>query len=471
VYVMSADGEREALREVTPQGFGGQNPVWTPDGQALLFIAAKDTHFYSRGIYKVPAAGGEPVRITPADDARNNWPSFSPDGQRVAYISDRGGYLNIWTMAADGSDQRQLTNLPEDQDYPENDYIQSIGLRWSPDGRRILHFTNRHGNFVLITVDTRSGAVKELAAEPGQHHPVGWLSNDTVAYVRESHDTPPDLHVRALNGKPRQLTHSAYAAMQPAHMGGMEPVSWESEGGVTVHGFLRKPSWAKPGDKLPGIVFSHTYNVGQSYNQWVPIFSYLVESGYVILMVNHRGSNGYGTAFRDLPRGNWGFAQLQDIESGAALLRATPGVDPERVGMLGYSMGGYLTQLAMTARPGLFKTGVAVFGLGQITGDPERSHQNYVWHLGGTEAEIPDAFNNASPVTHVPKMQSPIMLVHSDGDPIEPVSKVHNFTQAMDKHGKAYEARIYTNEAHGLRLLEHQRDSYERILNFLKQHL
>jgi dipeptidyl aminopeptidase/acylaminoacyl peptidase len=68
-------------------------------------------------------------------------------------------------------------------------------------------------------------------------------------------------------------------------------------------------------------------------------------------------------------------------------------------------------------------------------------------------------------------MQAPILIIHSDGDPIEPVTKVHNFTQAMDKHGKAYDVKIYSNEAHGLRLLDHQLDSYERIMQFLERHL
>jgi len=71
----------------------------------------------------------------------------------------------------------------------------------------------------------------------------------------------------------------------------------------------------------------------------------------------------------------------------------------------------------------------------------------------------------------VAQMRAPILIVHSDGDPIEPVTKVHNFTQAMDKHGKPYEVRIYPNEAHGLRQLEHQLDSYERVMRFLEKHL
>jgi dipeptidyl aminopeptidase/acylaminoacyl peptidase len=471
IYVMNAAGEREGLRRVTEDNFSGANPVWSPDGAFILVTAGAGQHFYSRAIYRVPAAGGRAQQLTPADDARNGWPSISPDGQRIAYISDRSGFLNIWTMAASGDDHRQLTRASEDQDYPENDYIQTMGLRWSPDGRRILYFTNRLGNLDLKTVEVATGAVNVVEDRDGSHHPVGWVDDSTVAYVYESYRVPPDLHVKRLGGTARRLTYSGHAAFNPDHFDRLESVTWTSADGVKVHGYLRRPSTVSPGDRLPGIVVSHTYNVGQFYNQWSPIFSYIVQSGYVLLMVNHRGSNGYGTVFRDLPKGDWGFAQLKDIESGAALLRAQADVDPARVGMLGYSMGGYMTQLALTTRPALFAAGVAVFGLGEITGDPERSSRNYVWHIGGTEAQQPEKYRAASPVTHVAQMQAPILIIHSDGDPIEPVTKVHNFTQAMDKHGKAYDVKIYSNEAHGLRLLDHQLDSYERIMQFLERHL
>jgi dipeptidyl aminopeptidase/acylaminoacyl peptidase len=117
------------------------------------------------------------------------------------------------------------------------------------------------------------------------------------------------------------------------------------------------------------------------------------------------------------------------------------------------------------------RAAISIFGLGEITGDPERSSPNYIWHLGGSEAQISEAYRRASPVNYVDQMQGPLLLLHSDGEPIEPVTKAYNFIQAMKKAGKAYQAQIYRNEAHGLRLLPHQLDSYQRILRFLEMHL
>lgn len=472
LYVMDARGEREGLKRITPENFGGGAlPTWSGDGKYLLFTATLDDHFYSRGIYRVPADGGAVDRLTAPDNARNNLPSVSPDGKQVAYISDRSGYLNIWTMAPDGTNHKQITRVPQDQDYPENDYIQTMGLRWSPDGTRLLYFTNRLGNLDLMVVNVATGETQVVENADGSHHPVGWVDNGAVAFVYESYRVMPDLYVKPLGAKARQITFSDHAAYRPEHFDRLEPVRWKSGDGVEVNGYLRVPSAFRPGDRLPGIVMSHTYNVGQFYNQWNPIFAYIVQSGYVMLFVNHRGSNGYGVGFRDLPKGDWGFAQLKDIVSAASFLKSRAEVDPARVGMMGYSMGGYLTMLAVTTQPKLFRAAVEIFGLGEILGDPQRSSKNYVWHIGGTEEEKPEEYRRRSPITHVQQMETPLLMIGSDGDPIEPVTKTYNFIQAMEKAGKKFEAKVYRNEAHGLRVLDHQLDSFERIIKFLDRYL
>ena len=176
-----------------------------------------------------------------------------------------------------------------------------MGLHWSPDGKRLLFFTNRLGNLDLMLVDVTTGKTEALRTEDGSHHPVGWVDNETVAFVYESYRVPPDLHVQPLGADARQLTFSGHTRYRTEAFDRLESVRWLSEDGIEVHGYLRRPSRLAPGERVSAIVMSHTYNVGQFYNQWNPIFAHIVQSGYVMLMVNHRGSNGYGVAFRDLP--------------------------------------------------------------------------------------------------------------------------------------------------------------------------
>ncbi len=475
IYVMSAAGEREGLRQVTPDGFGGRNPIWSPDGKYILFRAARDdVHPYASGIYRVTASGGPPERITPDDDARNVWPSFSPDGKRIAYISDRSGFLNIWEMSPNGTNHRQITDVAQDQYYSDSYYIQSVGLRWSPDGDQILYFTNRLGNLDLMTVDVASRRTSLISDKDGSHHPVDWIDDRTIAYVYEDYKTPPDLYLKRLgeDESSKQKTYSGHAIYTEDAFDRLESVHWRSEDGVEIHGYLRRPSWSTASDvTLPALVVSHTYEVGQFYNQWNPIFSYITQSGYVLLTVNHRGSNGYGTEFRDLPRGDYGFGHVKDLASGAEFLRSLPEVDPARVGILGYSMGGYLALLAVATRPDSFKVGISVCGFSEITHERENSSTYFTWHLGGTETEIPEAYLHASPVSHVSKITAPVQIFHGEEDTIEPVTKVRNFVYEMDKYDKTYELWIYQNETHGLTQLNNQLDSYQRVMNFLQMNL
>ena len=235
-------------------------------------------------------------------------------------------------MTPDGTDHRQVTKVDQDQDYPENDYIQTMGLRWSPDGGRLLYFTNRDGNLDLMIVDVAIGARRRPSMRPTARiiRSAGW----TIARSRTCTRTTAR---RPISTSAPSAAQARAAAPSRAGRCIVPRTSIASSGcrgrvadGVTVSGFLRRPSARPAGARLPALVMSHTYNVGQFYNQWNPIFSYIVQSGYVMLTVDHRGSNGYGVTFRDLPKGNWGFAQLTDLVSAAGYLRALPDVDPDR---------------------------------------------------------------------------------------------------------------------------------------------
>lgn len=465
LFVMDARGERFGLRQLTTEG--AQTPTWTPDGRAIVYLASLDAHFYSRGIYSVPATGGPATRLTPADDARNSSPVFSPDGRRIAYVSNRSGFANLWTMAPDGADQVQATRQNRDQDF-SGELIQSITPRWSPDGTRLLHFSNRTGNLDLEVTDLSARTTQVVDGRDGSELPVGWLDDRTVAYVSEDYRTPPDLYVRRL-GEPVaiQRTFSSHATYRPEHFERLESVSWTSEDGVRVHGFLRIPSGTRPGERFPALVVSHTFNFGQFYNHWSAPFSYLAQSGYILLTVDHRGSSGYGVAFRDLPRGNWGLAQLQDVVSAARFLRSRPEVDADRVGMLGYSMGGYLTLLAATTHPTLFRAAVSVFGPTQVTGPAVREAQ---WHFGFTFDERPDRYRAVSPVDRAEQLSIPTLFLHGTGDPIVPVSQVYDLVGQLGRE-RLYELAVYPSDGHGIVNLDDQVDSCERVVRFLDTYL
>ena len=148
-------------------------------------------------------------------------------------------------MNADGSDHRQVTRVAEDQDYPENDYLQTMGPRWSPDGRRLLYFTQPARQPRSDDLPTSRPARRQSSTiATGSHHPVGWLDDRTVAYVSESyqHAAGPVREAARRRRSRGGSTYSGQAAFRPEHFDRLESVTWTSADGVKVHGYLRRPS-------------------------------------------------------------------------------------------------------------------------------------------------------------------------------------------------------------------------------------
>lgn len=471
VWVMSASGEFDSLRQVASERMGYGDLQWSPDGLHLLVSAQpEEDYFYSNALFIVPASGGDIRRLTPRDDYAYQEGRWSPDGHSIALLSDRSGFFNIWLMDRDGGGLRAITALEQEHGWTHKDYTNDTPV-WSPDGSRLLYFVNRGGNFDLWTMSIEDRSAQRLSEVDGCHHPVGWLDAGTVAYVFENYFTPPDLHVRTLTGGlARQVTHSGHAAYRQDHFGRFERVSFRSADGLEIQGFLLSPSTVRPGHRLPGLVMLHTYNQGQFYHQFNPIFSYIVESGYVLLKVDQRGSVGYGREFTLRSIGEWGGRQVDDVAAGAEFLRNHPNVDGTRLGVMGYSFGGYQTYWALIKTPDLFKVGVSLFGPADRRNRPQRS-KGWTLHIGGEEDKVPELWAAASPATQVETIKSPVLIVGGASDQIVHVGQTYTMEAALARAGKAYELIMYPNEEHGLKLPDHQLDSYHRVLAFLGRHL
>ncbi len=433
----------------------------------MAFAATRtDEHFYASGLYAAPAAGGTATRLTAVDATNNAAPRWAPDGQRLAFLSDRGGYTHVWTMAPDGTGLREYDTGPHDSWSPHF----AVRPIWSRDGRRLLVSVNREGSFDLAAIDVPSGRVEVLAGGGGQYHEAGWSADGGVVYSYENAWSPPDLHVRpAARGAARQLTFSSHASVRPAHVAKVERVRYTSADGTPIHGFLLSPSRMRAGERLPAIVNFHTNSYGQFYDHWSPYFHYLVESGYVMLLVDHRGSAGYGRKFREAGIGTWGSQTLEDVRAAAAFIRSRPSVDPARVGAMGLSNGAYMTLIGLTKAPDLFQAGVDLMG----AADRHRPFldRNRLFHIAATPEQDPDLFERISPITSVREMTAPILIIHAERDVNVEPGMTYNFVDELERQGKAHEVVVYPGEAHGLADPRHQLDSYRRILDFFNRYL
>jgi dipeptidyl aminopeptidase/acylaminoacyl peptidase len=326
---------------------------------------------------------------------------------------------------------------------------------------------NARGLFRLAVLHLADHRVEWVGEDIGHYHEVGWGADGSLVYAYENAWSPPDLYARAPGGAgARRLTHSTHVTFRPEHFSQAREVSFRASDGFDVPGFLLAPPELPAGQRLPAIVSMHPNSYGQSYrDNWNPFHHYLVSRGYVVLLVNHRGGAGYGRAFRDQLTGNWGTGTFEDVKAGAAFLKAQPFVDPERVGIMGLSMGGYHTLLAVTKTPTLFRAGIDLMGITDL-----RSPFS-PYRVGVPEAENPDLYRRISPITSADQLRVPLMIIHSDEDRNVVPQQTYHLADELRRLGKPFELRMYYGEAHGLADPGHQLDSYERMMSFFDQHL
>jgi dipeptidyl aminopeptidase/acylaminoacyl peptidase len=467
LWAVSVEGERHGLVRLTGDEVNASDPDWSPDGERVAFTGRRGgDHFYASGVYVVPSKGGAVVRVTPADTSTNFGARWAPDGRRLALLSDRSGYVHVWTMAPDGTGAREFDTGPYDSMSPHF-WVRPV---WSRDGQRIQISVNRDGSFELAVLEVASGRVEVVAGGGGQYHEVGWSRSGGLVYAHETAWAPPDLYVRESGEAARQLTFSSEAAFRPAHFARMRRVSFTSLDGSPIHGFLLTPSGLQDGERLPAIVNLHPNTYGQFYDHWNPFAHYLVQSGYVMLMADQRGSAGYGRAFRESGVGaGWDNLIDQDVKAMTMFLREQPPVDPDRIGVMGLSQGGYRTLQALVKSPELYRAGIDMMGPAD-----RRSpfvNRNAIFHVGVPPEKDPDLWDRISPITQIDRLRVPLMIIHSDRDLNVDPGQSYNLTDELERQQKDYEVVYYPDEAHGLAYPAHQLDSYRRILTFFDRYL
>jgi len=464
LWVTGIEGDRHGVTQLTNDAITESDPQWSPDGR-LIALSAKlpGEDYMATAILTMPSTGGPATRLTPRDRVDNFAPRWSPDGTRLAFLSDRNGYVRVWTMSREGADLREFDTGPYDAMSP----YWTVQPVWSPDGRRIMISVNTKGQFRLAVLDVNARRVEVIGDEVGHYHEVGWGLDGSLVYAYENAWSPPDLYARPPGGTAaRRLTHSTHATFRREHFSQAQEVSFRAADGFEVPGFLLTPADLPAGRRIPAIVNMHPNSYGQSYrDNWNPFPHYLVSRGYAVLMVNHRGGAGYGRAFREQLIGNWGTGTFEDVKAGAAFLKAQPFVDPERVGIMGLSMGGYHTLLALTKEPDLFRAGVDLMGITDL-----RSPFS-PYRVGVPEADHPDLYRRISPMTSADRLRAALLIIHSDEDRNVVPQQTYHLIDELDRLGKPYDVRMYYGEAHGLADPAHQLDSYQRMVSFFDRHL
>ena len=448
---------------VTPATWKVKELKWMPDGQSVVVLATSKpaSDLFTDGLYVIWLRGGmDELRAPhgPINDLK-----ISPDGKLVGFAASREDGPtphDLWLIGSESGVARNLTGASLDR--PAGAY------HWAKDGSVTLVYSEGfHNKFVVYS---RAGERKDppdLPANPGEFDvsPAG-----EIAFVGQTSVAPPELWLRDAAGEAQQITHlneslKAYGLIAP------EIYKYKSFDGVEIEAALLKPAGYDGKSKLPTIVLVHggpTGNWRDAVDIWGQL---LVARGYAVLYPNVRGSVGYGEKFMGMNRADWGGGDFKDVMAGVEDLVTKGIADPKRLGIGGWSYGGYMAEWAVT-QTDLFKAAVSGAGMANLISEfgTENGSAEDEWFFG-TPYEHPERFLNSSPFLYIKNAKTPTLILHGEADPVDPLGQSQELYRGLKRYGVASDFVIYPREPHGLQEAKHRVDMQTRMVAWFDKYL
>ena len=465
------------LKPVSPRDLYVYEYDWSPDGSHCVAIGAHgpgDDHWYIARLYVLAMATGEAREILDPK-MQVAMPRWSPDGRSIAFIgglmSDEGANGgDIYLVPAAGGTARSLT--------PGLDGSASW-LDWHPSSGSILFAEHRDGGSGLARLGLDGGVTRlwqgaERIAATGSGMALTVSASrdqEALALIRQSFREPPEVWAGA-PGRWKAVTHANRAARP--EWGEAESVHWKSDE-FEIQGWLLSPHNVEPGRRYPMIVYVHGGPSSASTPRWLGADSMpaaLSRRGYYVLMPNPRGSFGRGERFTRANVKDLGHGDLRDIIRGVDEVARTRPVDERRLGITGWSYGGFMTMWAVT-QSGRF--GAAVAGAG-ICNWQSYYGQNGIdqWMIpffGASAYDDPATYARSSPITYIKRARTPTLVLVGERDVECPVPQSQEFYHAVKTFGVSTQMVVYPGEGHMISRPEHRRDVVERTVGWFDRYL
>jgi dipeptidyl aminopeptidase/acylaminoacyl peptidase len=476
-------GKREARQltkgnfHVTGQ-FGGEAFDWSPDGKSIVFThqpTPRVNDWTKADVSIVDVASGT-VKPLANTNAAENSPFYSPDGKWIAYNASDDpptwGFTT-WTMvvSAAGGTPRKLAATPDEQ--PDL-------LGWSADGKW-LYFTETRGTVTrLAALPVDGGSAKDIDAG-------GWVfsanlnrSRTTVGLGAQRWDRAPEAYVAKL-GSPADwapVRVSRANANLPNHpLGRTEVVRWKAKDSMEIEGLLTYPANYEPGKRYPMVLVIHGGPAGVFVQSFLASRSpyptaVFAAQGWAVLRANIRGSSGYGKKFRYANYKDWGGMDYQDLMAGVDHVVGMGVADPERLGVMGWSYGGYMTSwiITQTKRFKAASIGAPVTNLMSFTGTADIP--GFIPDYFGVEFwEDLATYAKHSAMFNVKGASTPSLIQHGERDERVPIGQGYELYNALQRQGSAVKMVVYPRQPHGIQEPRLLLDAAKRNVEWFSEHL
>ena len=457
LYVMpvakDTNGKRES-RRLTTENRNVNGFAWSPDGTKIVFSHVSDPRADFWPTSDVAIVDVATAKVSPfaATAAAESSPTFSPDGKWIA--------MRVSDLPARWAQSGNIVLYPASGGTPKVIPLSHDGqpdiVGWNADSS-MLYFVEAKGTgTAMYSVNAADGTVRQSQYTDGVVTGVNLNGNSTAfGMVMQKPDKPPEAFIAKFTDKEPTQVSSANAETAKMPVGRTEVIKWKSKDGREIEGLLTYPNNYVAGSKVPLILNVHGGPAGVFQQSYIggrgayPLATF-ASKGYAILRPNPRGSSGYGTEFRRANIKDWGGRDYEDLMTGVDHVIAMGVADPNRLGVMGWSYGGYMTTtiVTKTKRFKAASAGAPVTNLMSFNGtaDIPGFIPDY---FGGQSWEVPELYAKHSAMFNVKGVTTPTMIQHGDADVRVPISQGYEFYNALKSQGVPTRMIVLPRQPHG----------------------
>jgi dipeptidyl-peptidase 4 len=465
-------GETRVMDVATEEEFYIPRIKWTRDPEMLSVIWLNRLQNHVKVLHCNVADGNATVVYEETNEkyiseATDDMVTYLPGNESFLLISERDGWFHLYHH-----------NFVTGKTSPVTSGAYDIASLIGVDGEKgIVYYTSYEESPMeihLYSIKLDGSKKKKLSGDPGSYSANFSKTFDYYIMSHSDANTPPVYELYNKRGKRIRVLEDNSALKKTTEEYGFattEFIEVPTESGQLLNGFMIKPTDFDPDKQYPLFVYVYggpeSQNVVESWNRRAPWFQMLVQEGYIVACVDNRGTNGRGEEFRKSTYKELGKLETIDQVEAATYLGDLPYIDKDRIGIFGWSYGGFMTSLCLTRGNGLFKMGIAVA--------PVTSWRYYdtiyTERFMRTPQENPDGYDNNSPINFAKQLKGKFLLVHGMGDDNVHFQNSVDFTTALVEADKQFEMLFYPNKNHGIYGGNTTFHLYTKMTDFIKENL
>ena len=446
---------------------------WNPNGKNIVFSQSLEPTFNSRfvsGDISIVNVNSETVRKLVSWGGNDTSPIFTPNGKTIIFTSDGEknepiGFRDIYKISSNGGIPYKIAETPN----------RSASIIACSSNSNYLYVSDANRTkSEIYKIGLNNKEIKPILNLKGRISSSKISSDsETIAFVKQELNKPSEVYLSELsNISPKQISNFN-SSLEFPKFAKTELITWISKDGLEIEGLLTYPTKYNKRKKYPLALIIHGGPAGvfsQSFtgNPGIYNIEYFASNGYAVLRPNPRGSTGYGKDFRFANFKDWGFGDYEDIMSGVDKAIDMGIVDPQRLAVMGWSYGGYMTSFVVT-RTERFKAASMGAGLPNLISMTTTTDipDYLVAHMGGEFWEDYETYEKHSAIYRMDKIQTPTQVIHGANDLRVPFTQGQEFYVALKRKGVSTEMVVYPRTPHGPREPKFLMDVSTRVLTWL----